>query len=546
MVAASSRQSTGTRATDEGRLEGLTRGWETHGTPPSPNPKDATVSRRAALRAALALGAGVGLSRPPSTRIVDAARAAAPAGADLGAVEHVVFLMQENRSFDHYFGCYRGVAGFGDHLAGSLGAFAQSDPANTSSAPVGELLPFHLDSANGHGECTHDIDHSWSTMHSCWNGGAMDRFVAAHSAASVDGPVNGPLTMGYYRRADLPYHYALADAFTLCDHYFHSVLGPTHPNRLMALSGTIDPAGRHGGPVLTTNPSPDIVYSAHWTSVPELLEDAGVSWKTYTTPGEGFIPTDPFAGFGDSILQYFAAYRRPTSALYRRAFLPRFPYDFVADAKAGNLPAVSWIVPPNGFDEHPPAPPLYGARLIDQVLRALLANPRVWASTVLFVTYDESGGFFDHVAPPTPPPGTTGEYLTASPLPAAAAGVAGPIGLGFRVPMLVVSPFARGGLLSSDVFDHTSQIRFLEHRFGIRCPNLSAWRRATVGDLSTTLRTSRRVTATPRLPSTAGYASRVARPDGCVAADVGEYDSTMAPYPRPSVQVMPRQEPGPA
>ena len=488
----------------------------------------------------------MGLARRPSTRAIDAARAAAPAGSDLGAVKHVVFLMQENRSFDHYFGCYRGVAGFSDHPADSDGVFAQPDPANTTRAPTGALLPFHLDSRSGHGECTHDIDHSWAVMHDSWDSGAMDRFVSAHCAGSSDGPVNGPLTMGYYSRADLPYHYALADAFTLCDHYFHSVLGPTHPNRLMALSGTIDPAGRRGGPVLTTSASPDVVGSARWTSVPELLEDRGVSWKTYTTPGQGYLPGDPSAGFGDSILQYFAAYRRPSSDLYRRAFLPRFPADFVAEARSGTLPSVSWIVAPNGYDEHPPAPPLYGARLINEVLRALLANPAVWRSTVLFVTYDESGGFFDHVAPPTPPPGTPGEFLTASPLPAAAAGAAGPVGLGFRVPMLVVSPFARGGYLSSDVFDHTSQIRFLERRFEIRCPNLSAWRRATVGDLTSTLRLGHPVTARPALPSTAGYPTRVRHPGGCVAADIAEGDAAMAPYPLAPAQSMPAQEPGAA
>ncbi len=520
--------------------------WETGETPSPSSPHGAPISRRTALRSLVALGAGASLARPASLRTIDAARSATPAGSDLGAVKHVVFLMQENRSFDHYFGSYRGVAGFADHPAGSDGVFAQPDPANAASAPTGALLPFRLDSTSGHGECTHDIDHTWAVMHASWDSGAMDRFVIAHSANSSDGPVNGPLTMGYYARADLPYHYALADAFTLCDHYFHSVLGPTHPNRLMALSGTIDPAGRHGGPVLTTSASPGIIASARWTSVPELLEDRGVSWKTYTTPGQGYLPDDPSAGFGDSILQYFAAYRRPSTDLFRRAFLPRFPADFVAEARAGTLPSVSWIVPPNGSDEHPPAPPLYGARLIDQVLRALMANPATWRSTVLFVTYDESGGFFDHVAPPTPPAGTPGEHLTVSPLPAAAAGTAGPVGLGFRVPTLVVSPFARGGFLSSDVFDHTSQIRFLEHRFGIRCANISAWRRATVGDLTSTLRLGHRDTTRPRLPSTAGYPARVRHPGGCVAADLAEADGGMAPYPLSAPQSMPTQEPGAA
>ena len=136
------------------------------------------------------------------------------------------------------------------------------------------------------------------------------------------------------------------------------------------------------------------------------------------------------------------------------------------------------------LSEHPPAPPIYGENATQTVLQALTANPAVWSRTALFVTWDENGGFFDHVPPPAAPPGTPGEYLTVSPLPAAAEGIAGPIGLGFRVPMLVVSPFTRGGLVCSDTFDHTSTLRFLETRFGVEVPNLSAWRRSVTGDLT--------------------------------------------------------------
>jgi phospholipase C len=124
----------------------------------------------------------------------------------------------------------------------------------------------------------------------------------------------------------------------------------------------------------------------------------------------------------------------------------------------------------------------------------------VWDRTVLFVTYDENGGFFDHVAPPTAPPGTPGEYVTTSPLPAATHGVAGPIGLGFRVPLLVISPFSRGGRINSDVADHTSLLRFLETRFGVEVPNLSAWRRAQTSDLTSTLDLTRARPGVPSLP----------------------------------------------
>src|SRR5205085_9983779 len=118
------------------------------------------------------------------------------------------------------------------------------------------------------------------------------------------------------------------------------------------------------------------------------------------------------------------------------------------------------------------------------VLNTLVSNPSLWAKTALFITYDENGGFFDHVPPPTPATGTAGEYLTVSPLPSDAGGVTGPIGLGFRVPTLVVSPFSRGGYVSSGVFDHTSLLRFIETRFGAEVPNLSAWRRSVTGDLT--------------------------------------------------------------
>jgi phospholipase C len=118
------------------------------------------------------------------------------------------------------------------------------------------------------------------------------------------------------------------------------------------------------------------------------------------------------------------------------------------------------------------------------VLSTVVSNRALWEKTAIIVTYDENGGFFDHVAPPTPPKGTKGEFLTVSKLPAAAKGIRGPIGLGFRVPMVVVSPFSRGGLVCSDTFDHTSTLRFLETRFGVEVPNLSAWRRKVTGDLT--------------------------------------------------------------
>lgn len=493
---------------------------------------------------AATLGAGITVSRHGTFTTIDRALATAPAGSDLGAIEHVVFLMQENRSFDHYFGSYRGVQGFNDHPATSLGAFAQPYAANTTVAPLGTLLPFHLDSNSGFGECTHDISHSWDTQQRSRDNGLMDNFVAQHTLPQVDGPVNGRLTMGYYRRADLPYHYALADAFTLCDRYHCSILGPTHPNRLMSISGTIDPAGVNGGPVLTTENPAQALFSVNWTTAPELLEDAGVSWKTYTPPGEGFYPPNPAVGFGNAILPFFTQYQSPRSTLYQKAFLPTFPGDFAHDIRTGTLPKVSWIVSPNGFDEHPPSAPSYGAWFINRVLQTLMTNRKVWSKTVVFITYDENGGFFDHVAPPVAPPGTPGEYVSTSPLPAAAAGTAGPLGLGYRVPMLVVSPFSRGGFVSSDILDHTSQIRFLERRFGINASAISSWRRATVGDLTRTLRLGRANMSPPQLPLTTSYRARALSVQGCTPGDLNDTTSDQPAYPMADTQTMPGQEPG--
>jgi phospholipase C len=169
--------------------------------------------------------------------------------------------------------------------------------------------------------------------------------------------------------------------------------------------------------------------------------------------------------------------------LVANGLLPTYPAGFREDVTHGTLPAVSWVVPPLLYSEHPALPPALGAVGIMQVIDILTSNPAVWEKTALIVSYDENGGFFDHVPPPVPPPGTPGEYVTA-PLDGIedADGVAGPIGLGFRVPAMVISPYTRGGLVASELFDHTSQLRLVERRFGV--PNLTAWRRETVGDLT--------------------------------------------------------------
>ena len=454
------------------------------------------------------------------------AGATAPCGR-LSDIEHVVIFVQENRSFDHYFGTYRAVRGFSDPAGG---AFAQ--PGYPAPGFGGRLMPFHLDTTKN-GECTHDITHDWGPQHRAWNGGAMDAFVREHVAA--EGVSDGALTMGYYTRPDLPYYHALADAFTLCDRYHCSVIGPTDPNQLMLVSGTLDPDGRAGGPMLetTTNRSPKF----SWTTMPEQLRERGISWKVYTTP-------DNLSPEGDTPFPLFTQYASDPE-LSSGAFGNQYPAQFQADCQSGALPKVSWIWGPVTQSEHPPAPPTWGEYTTDQILQALTSNPELWAKTALFVTWDENGGFFDHVPPPVAPPGTPGEFVTVQTLPDVAQGIRGPIGLGFRVPLLVVSPFSRGGLVCSDVLDHTSLLRFLETRFGAEVPNLSPWRRQVTGDLTGAFDFASAPNASvPQLPGTSLTDPRV------IASNCTSEPSTLAGAPLPSYPVppnrMPSQEPGTA
>src|SRR2546421_5345168 len=232
------------------------------------------LTRRQLLGAGLAGGAGLVLAACSGGGTVNRAASTRPSGKDLEAVEHVVFVMQENRSFDHYFGTYRGVRGFNDHRGSNLGPFAQPWPANGTAPHASQLLPFSLDAATVKAQCSGSSAvpiHDWAPQHQSWNGGRMDSFVSVHSQPGNDGPAQGPIVMGYFGRSDLPFYYALADTFTICDSYYCSVLGPTMPNRLYWMSGTLDPSGSHGGPVLHTpgfSDSVQAVGSVDWPTMP--------------------------------------------------------------------------------------------------------------------------------------------------------------------------------------------------------------------------------------------------------------------------------------
>jgi phospholipase C len=458
-----------------------------HDAPPS-----ATLARRRFLQqaaAATAVAALPGCLTSEEARVLDCATAVGCAGSDLGSVKHIVMFMQENRSFDHYFGMFPGVRGFGD----KSGLFQQPTPDNQPPYPLaGYVLPIHTPMSSG-GGCTSDVDHTWTTQHLAWNNGQMNNWIDAHRVA---GEANPWTTMAYYDQTDLAFYYALADAFTICDAYHCSVMGPTDPNHLYWLSAWLDPAGEAGGPLLATTSSSclngtganPLKGAFTWRTMPQELQERGVSWKFYGT--KNFAPygfTEYFDKFVDS--------PSVTNPYYVQGVLPTFE-DFLADAAAGTLPAVSWVLTNFDDSEHAPHSPQSGIEQVTKALAALTTIPERWASTVLFLTYDENGGFFDHVAPPTAPAGTPGEYITSKkpatnclPLPSHGTGDQ-PIGLGFRVPMLVISPYSRGGHVCSDTFDHTSMLRFIESRFGaegVRVPNLSTWRRGITGDLTSAM-----------------------------------------------------------
>jgi phospholipase C len=254
------------------------------------------------------------------------------------------------------------------------------------------------------------------------------------------------------------------------------------------MTGQIDPTGAHGGPIYG-NSVPDDGYT--WKTYPEMLSAAGVSWKVY----------QEVDNYGFNVLEYFDQYQNAStsSPLYQNAMKFYQAGQFEYDAMHDRLPTVSYILPTSYQSEHPDFMPAAGADYVASKVNAIAANPDVWAKTVFILIYDENDGYFDHVLPPTAPAGTTGEYITASTKAAAAA--PGPIGLGFRVPCIIVSPWTVGGYVCHDTFDHTSVTRLLEQVTGVINPNITPWRRDTVGDFTTALGTVP-FGRFPRLPDT--------------------------------------------
>ncbi|CAB3790823.1 phosphocholine-specific phospholipase C [Pararobbsia alpina] len=455
-------------------------------------------------------------------------------------IEHIVILMQENRSFDHYFGTLRGVRGFGDTRTTPL---PNGKPVFYQPNGTGYLLPFRPSAPNLGMQFIQDLAHDWTSTHGAWNNGHYDQWV----------PTKGTTTMAYFTREDIPFHYALADAFTICDAYHCSTLTSTDPNRYYMWTGWVGNDGSGGGPVID---NAEAGYA--WSTYPELLERAGVPWKIYQDVGIGLTAagawgwtSDAYIGnFGDNSLLYFKQYQtsQPGSSLYEKALtgtnvsVSGDYFDILkADVENDNLPAVSWIVAPEAFSEHPNWPANYGAWYVNQVLEVLTSNAKLWSKTALIITFDENDGFFDHVSPPfassTSATGqstvaTTHEFFEGN-----STYPAGPYGLGPRVPMLIVSPWTKGGYVCSEVFDHTSIIRFIDKRFGKQYGiqaerNITPWRRAICGDLMSAFNFDNPNDVVPPMPDTTAFAppDKLRHPD-------------FVPVP-PTTQALPQQESG--
>jgi phospholipase C len=441
---------------------------------------------------------------PPSIRRALSINAAVQSGT-IQDVKHVIILMQENRSFDHYFGTMRGVRGFADPFPVPL---ASGKPVWFESDGTKEIPPYHLNPATTSALLVPDMPHGFADTQAAWKQGIFGEWPRFKTQFS----------MGYYRRADIPFQYALADAFTICDAYHCSVTSGTDPNRIVLFSGSnFDPAQRAEGKNCTasnaevnnqrclvsgTMPSPGYKFSGSgltWPTLPEILQDAGISWQIYQDPN------DNWNGLMHGGLA-FQAFREATaasgSALYARGMTSRTISELQSDAANGALPQVSWILPTPEQSEHPArSNPDAAGYFISQVLDAVSASPQVWSQTVIFLMLDENDGLFDHMPPPAAPSynrdgslagastvALDGEYFAdtdgkyTSPEDSITGNVR-PWGLGARVPMYVISPWSRGGWVNSQVFDHTSIGMFLEKRFGIQLPNISPWHRAISGDL---------------------------------------------------------------
>lgn len=485
----------------------------------------ATQDRRGFIRAMMATAGAAAAFTPSIARALEI-----PADRRTGTlkdVAHVVILTQENRSFDHYFGAMRGVRGFGDRFAIPAPPLPAApdrtvlvQPNAHPGAEPALLAPFRLDTAADFRLYRPlGTPHGFVDSQAAWDNGRMGKWPRYKQSQA----------MAHFTREDLPFQYALAEAFTLCDAYHCAMHTSTNPNRLFIWTGANDPSAKANGPAIdngydTLEADPLRHGGYLWTTYPERLMDAGVGFQIYQDMADNFSD-NPLVGF-QRYRQAKGAVAGAEALLSKRTMTTRSLDDLRRDVLAGRLPEVSWIVAPAALSEHPGAStPLQGADYTARVLDALTANPEVWARTVLLINFDENDGLFDHMPPPAPPARVSGRTVGATSIPAddeyhvhaqAAADRAWldrPYGLGMRVPLYVVSPWSKGGHVASEVFDHTSILRFLEARFGVHEPNISAWRRAVCGDLTSCFDfgAPETVDFMATLPATAALSDRAAR-----------------------------------
>ncbi|MCF4164776.1 phospholipase C, phosphocholine-specific [Zavarzinia compransoris] len=473
-------------------------------------------------------------------------------------VEHVVVLMMENRSFDHYFGTFPGVRGFSDRfpipLAGGRDVFHQSNGERI-------ITPYHLDQTKGNAQRIDSTPHRWIDAHQAWADGRMSNWPEFKEDRS----------MGYFTEAEVEFQWALAKAFTICDHYHCAIHTGTNPNRLFHWTGTNGPTG--SGEAVVQNEfhfmgPPSRGYT--WKTYPERLEEAGVKWKIYQNMPDNFA-CNPLVGFrqfrqasrdignlpsGLPFIHYRPEHDEK-APLYKGCSntMPKFGLlkEFADDVENGKLPQVSWIVAPTFLSEHPEiCSPVQGGWYVQEALNALTAVPEVWSKTVFIVNYDENDGFFDHLPPPSPfslnPDGSPAGASTLGadalqwerythPNPADTTQQVPPdgqvYGPGPRVPCFVVSPWSKGGWVNSQVFDHTSVLRFLEARFGVAEENITPYRRAMCGDLTSCFDFVNPNTDVPDLPNRSKISA-----DGWAAA---QQLSLPIKVPDEETQAVPRQ-----
>ena len=563
-------------------------------------------SRRDFIKKATLLTGAAGLFSALPSSIQKAMAIDAAPGSTYMDAEHVVFLMQENRSFDHCFGTLKGVRGFNDPRAIRL---ADTNPVWLQSNAAGKTYaPFRLNLKDTNATWMNSLPHSWENQVDARNGGKHDKWLDSKKSGNKAFE-EMPLTMGYYNREDIPFYYALADAFTVCDQHFCSALTGTSPNRLFFFSGTVRAEQDENSKAHVWNDEIDH-KNIQWTTFPERLEEMGISWKTYQNELSipvGFVgeEDDWLSNFTDNDLEFFKQFnvrfhpkhvefmekyavglqeeinvlqakllKEPSDTklknsleikskqlikvkedqkiwnkegfdklseteknIHQKAFVTNvndpdyhevvdMAYDdkgvkrnmkvpkgdvlhqFRKDVDNGELPAVSWLVAPSHFSDHPGSP-WYGAWYISEVMDILTKNQEVWKKTIFILTYDENDGYFDHVPPFLPPHtakpetgkasagiDTRAEYVSMKQ--EIARGMKekreSAIGLGYRVPMVVVSPWTKGGWVNSEVFDHTSNLQFLEHLLSAKTgkklvqPAINDWRRTVTGDLTSVFR----------------------------------------------------------